>query len=145
MNYSRKRKLKNYLIAPKQQFMFGFFILTSICLAGGTQALFLVQKIRILRETGELFEPEIDAKLVSYILQSFGITMLILGAFIFILNIFFTHRIFGSLHVIQKYFQNAIEGKIDGPIPSRKDDMTQSLVETINLYFKQIKQDKNER
>lgn len=146
MKYKHKRHFKNYLIAPKEQFLFGFFILTLVILAGGTHTLLLIKKIRNLRETGQLFENGVDSELVVYILQSFAVTSLMLGIFIFLVNILFTHRVFGSLHVIEKHFRSAAEeGKPVETIPSRKYDMTTSLVESINSYFKKTPQEKNEK
>ncbi len=149
MKHIHKRYFKNYLIAPKQQILFGFFIFIFVLIAIGTFSLLLINKIRQLRDTRQFAEPDIDIELVFFIMQYFILTSLVLGVFIFGMNILLTHRIFGSLYAIEKYFKDATEGNVKPSISIRKHDMTHSLVETINRYIEHQRnkneEEKNER
>lgn len=136
MEYKHKRYLKNYLIAPRQQLFFGFVVLVSVLIAVGTHTLFLIKKIRVLAESGQLNYADADIELATYALQSFCITTVVIGIFVLVLNISFSHRVFGSLYKVEKYFREAAEGKTQGPITIRKYDLTGTMVEAINLFLK---------
>lgn len=129
MEYSKNRSIKNYLISPEEQIYQGVagFI---IFFAGlGLQSLFILRNYSPTFSEMDSFE---NIEIFQNILVSFFVISLIGGFTFFILNIFYTHRIYGSIYVIEKQIQKVLNGETVTDLKGRKNDKVRNLVPLVN-------------
>lgn len=131
------RHFKNYFIAPREQIVFALFSFLGVVLGLGLHTFLILRKI--LEISTSAVEDGSQGELAYYVYASFLMTVLIVGIFIFLLSILFTHKVFGSLAAIEKHFSDLLDGKNRGPITIRKNDQTKSLVDVLNKYIEKNK------
>lgn len=141
--YSRKI----FLINPEFQLKFSFYISLLILISS------LLYPITIYNLLSEIMVSmqKVNPRLFSNLSEKRGtlITVLVMwqlgfSALVFIVCIFFSHKIAGPMYKLQKFLLGKINGTEDGKLYFRKGDHFQEIAETVNNVFETIEEQKEE-
>lgn len=127
---ARNRQIKNYLISPDEQLGLAIvsFIVLFVTLAA--QTFFVTQA---LKGEQSISLDDLDAVSMPQItILSFFVFSIAGGIILFLVNIYYTHKIYGSLHAIRNQIQKALNGEPCVPLKGRKGDKIQDLVTLVN-------------
>jgi hypothetical protein len=120
----QRRKISNYLISSNEQLkLAGLSFLCLVTGLGIQSSLLLV----LIRDSG-IDNPELSFS----ILVSFAAVTLVVGFFIVLVNIVYTHRIYGSLFAARNAIRTLLKGEKVEQIVARPTDQTGELIDTVN-------------
>lgn len=133
MNFKRRR----FIINPKFQFRFAFYICTWILALSAIFPLLLDQSFSLLAEHVVSLPggPDIQQVLVAkrqLLLWVYVLEVAFAGA-VFALSIFLSHRIAGPLYKLNEYFKEAAAtGRLKPDLKFREHDHFKELAESYN-------------
>lgn len=141
----KKRKLKNFLIWPKYQLNHALFTFGSVLLGNSFFAYLTIRNIETVIEKSSINEmSSLKYNLIIFTLENFAASSVVVGLAVVIMNIIHTHRVFGSLFVIEKYLREAVSNnRSEKVLCLRTNDQFGEVVNLINKLLKtDVKADK---
>jgi len=130
-NSKSTRSIKNYLISPNEQIGLAVVSYVILFIALASQTLFVIKISQ--GESFKLLVHELnDYPIQQIAILSFLIFSLLGGILLFLVNIYYTHKIYGSLHAIRNQIKKALNGEPCQPLKGRKGDKVQDLIQLVN-------------
>jgi len=130
-NSKSTRSIKNYLISPNEQIGLAVVSYVILFIALASQTLFVIKISQ--GESFKLLVHELnDYPIQQIAILSFLIFSLLGGILLFLVNIYYTHKIYGSLHAIRNQIKKALNGEPCHPLKGRKGDKVQDLIQLVN-------------
>jgi len=138
----QKYKRRRYFVAPNVQVRMTAE-LTLLWLVGAALAII---NLYVLYALGELYQT--DALRVDTVhwqenlmVWTYGVVSVIIGALLFLLAcVYYTHRIAGPAHKLEKHLQELAKGDLRLRVALRKSDHLRNLARAINLLTRQSEQ-----
>jgi len=126
------RKLRNYLISPDEQLGLAIISYVVLFLTLAAQTLFVTQS---LNGSSIQFDDLSTISLPQITILSFFVFSLIGGLILFLVNIYYTHKIYGSLYAVRNQIKKALNNEVCTPIIGRKGDKVQDLISLVNMLI----------
>jgi hypothetical protein len=125
--------MRSYFISPKEQLKMAAIAFLGLLAVLGFHTCVLLSVVlhRLDMENAGLSEI-LGPELIFSAIIWFLVMSISGGLFIFVLNIVYSHRVYGSLFAIQANIKKALNGEKVFPIRRRSEDQTGQLVETVN-------------
>ncbi len=137
-----KRKLRNYLIKPREQMSHALIVVATVLVSLGSMAILLLTKIDTLFHgiSMNLEVLSLKEQLVNTLFQYFFAASVILSVILACISIVHTHRVFGAIFAIEKYLEQLVQDSPVSELHSRVTNQAGRIPELLNKLVQKMKE-----